>query len=426
MKDIINQKSFLLLAFIAFIAEAAVVIAGKGADPLSGLFLFAMFFLFSLYCGKVQSLKGVSFTFQIFAFVAFTLYFPNVFTNWGFNTKVLIVPSVQLIMFGMGTKLSISDFVREFKRPQNILVGSFLIYTIMPLVALLIIKIYNFPVEVAAGIILIGACPTGAASNVMTYLAGGNVALAVSITSFATLISPVATPFIMKIFAGQLMDVNFINMMVSILNMIFVPIGAGLIANKILYGRASWLKNSGNLIGIGVFCFALGAASLMIPFGARLLTLQSGLVLVFFLIGIVVLTKMFVERANGPLHWMDMVLPKLSLTAILMYIVITAAHNRDILLNIGVAVFFAAIIHNFLGFVFGYTAGKLLRLNERDVRTFTIEIALKNSGLGVGLALDVLKSGPASLASLVFGTWMNIAGSTLANYWRMRPVKDKK
>ncbi|GAG33602.1 unnamed protein product, partial [marine sediment metagenome] len=218
------------------------------------------------------------------------MYFPQLFTNWGFNTKVLIVPSVQLIMFGMGTKLSISDFVREFKRPQNIITGAVLIYTIMPLAALLIIKVYNFPVEVAAGIILIGACPAGAASNVMTYLAKGNMALALSITSFSTLIAPVVTPFIMKIFAGTLMEVNILNMMVGILNMIFVPIGAGLIANKILFGKAPILKKAVPMIGIAIGLMVIGLISLKINFPDNLQALQSGLVLVSFLIAIVIVT----------------------------------------------------------------------------------------------------------------------------------------
>ncbi len=424
MEDSTARKFYLWASAAALIAEIGVLATGNGSSTASGLLLFAMFFLFALYCRKTPLLKGVSFTFQIFAFVSFTMYFPHLFTNWGFNTKVLIVPSVQLIMFGMGTKLSIGDFVREFKRPQNIITGAALIYTIMPLAAFLIIKVYGFPAEVAAGIILIGACPAGAASNVMTYLAKGNMALALSITSFSTLIAPIVTPFIMKIFAGQLMEVNILNMMIGILNMIFVPIGAGLIANKILFGKAAILKKIGPMIGIAIGLMVTGLISLKISFPENLQALQSGLVLVSFLIAIVIITKVIVDAKNGPENWMDSVLPILSLTAIMMYIIITAAHNKDTLLNIGAAVFIAAIAHNFIGFILGYSAARMLRLDERDTRTFTIEVGLKNSGLGVGLAFDVLKSQSASLASLVFGTWMNISGSALANYWRLHPPKN--
>ena len=131
------------------------------------------------------------------------------FTDWGFNTKVLIVPSVQIIMFGMGTKLSLADFAREFKKPAKILIGTALGYILMPLAGLLIINVlFTFPAEVAAGIILIAVCPTGAASNVMTYLARGNLALALSVTMLATFISPFATPLIMQLCAGQLIKVD--------------------------------------------------------------------------------------------------------------------------------------------------------------------------------------------------------------------------
>jgi bile acid:Na+ symporter, BASS family len=121
---------------------------------------------------------------------------------------------------------------------------------------------------------------------------------------------------------------------------------------------------------------------------------------------------------------MEFVLPKLSLASIMLYIVIVSAHNRDSLLSIGPALFVAAIAHNLAGFALGYGSAKALRLNDRDVRTFTIEMGLKNAGLGVGLAYDVLKSETAALASLVQSTWMNVSGSTLANFWRQRPPRE--
>jgi len=131
-----------------------------------------------------------------------------------------------------------------------------------------------------------------------------------------------------------------------------------------------------------------------------------------------------VDRAQGPANWMELVLPKLSLTSIMLYIIIVAAHNKALLLSIGPAVFIATIAHNSLGFILGYASAKALRLSDRDVRTFTIEVGLKNAGVGVGLAYDVLKSEAAALAPLVFGTWMNVSGSTLANFWRQRPARD--
>jgi BASS family bile acid:Na+ symporter len=410
-------------ALMLLLAEALLLLSGKAGLPVSGLALFLMFYAFSYTVKSTKTLAGLAFTFQIFAFCAFTMYFPYMFTDWGFNTKVLIVPSVQLIMFGMGTKLSLADFAREFKKPAKILVGTALGYILMPLAGLLIIKVYHFPAEVAAGIILIGVCPTGAASNVMTYLARGNLALALSLTMLATFISPFATPFIMQICAGQLIKVDTIGMMIGILNMVMVPVCAGLICNKILYGKVAWFGKAGNLIGLAAFCFLAGLALIFVPFAASITSLQSGLVLVFWAVGAVSFTKMMVERAQGPENWMEMVLPKLSLTSIMLYIIIVAAHNKDTLLSIGPALFVATIAHNLLGFILGWVSAKALRLDDADTRALVIQVGLKNAGVGVGLAYDVLKSSAAALASLIFGTWMNISGSTLANFWRQRPPR---
>ncbi len=424
MTDATKSKMYLGVAVILVIAEILLIAFGNGRLPISGLVLFTLFFAFAYTVKYTEKLKGLSFTFQIFAFVSFTLFFPEFFTDWGFNTKVLIVPSVQLIMFGMGTKLNLGDFVREFSKPAKVIIGTALIYIMMPLAAILIINVYKFPAEVAAGIILIGACPAGAASNVMTYLAKGNLALALSITSLATLVSPFLTPILMQVFAGQYIDVPTIKMMISILNMIFVPVGAGLICNKILYGEVEWLSKAANLVLLTVVCFIVGLGLIFVPFAEIVKSLQSGLVLVFWAVAVVSFIKMLVDRANGPKNWMEMVLPKLSLTSIMLYIIIVAAHNKTILLNIGPALFIATIAHNFLGFILGYGSAKALRLKDADVRTFTIEVGLKNSGVGVGLAYDVLMSQGAALASLIFGTWMNVSGSTLANFWSQREPKE--
>ena len=426
MSESAIRNLYLSGAILLALATALLVVTGNGALPVVGVALFVMFYAFAYAVQHTKSLSGISFTFQIFAFVAFTLYFPQVFTNWGFNTKILIVPSVQLIMFGMGTKLSLTDFAREFRRPVKILLGSALGFILMPLVGILIINMYHFPPEVAAGVILIGTCPTGAASNVMTYLARGNLALALSITMLTTLAAPFTTPLLMKFFAGQLIAVNTISMMTGILNMVVVPVAAGLICNRILYSKdpASWFKQAGNLLGLAAVCFALGVGLIFVPFGASVKSLQSGLILVLWSVSTVSVTKMLVARAQGPEDWMEMVLPKLSLVSIMLYIVIVAAHSRATLLSIGPALFLATVIHNLLGLALGYGCARALRLSDADTRTFALQVGLKNAGVGVGLAYDVLKSEPAALASLIFGTWMNVSGSTLANYWRQRPPDE--
>ena len=414
------------------ICEAMLLLFHKGNLPISGLVLFGVFLAISFAVKYTEKFKGLSFTFLIFACCAFTLYFPQIFTDWGFNTSVLIVPSIQIIMFGMGTKLNLGDFVREFSKPAKILIGTALVYLLMPLAAIIIIKTYGkFPAGVAAGIILVGACPGGVASNVMTYLAKGNLALSMSITTFATLISPIATPLLMLLFAHNYIKVDVIKMMIDIINLMFVPVGAGIICNKLLYGNLLWTKKVFNMILLSIGCFIVGLGLILLPnilnfsIPARWNSLHIGLVLVAWSVAIVSITKIIVEYAKGPENWMDIVLPKLSLSAIMLYIVIVAAHNKATLLEIGPPLFLATIAHNFLGFIFGYGSAKVLKLNDADTRALTIEVGLKNSGLAVGLA-NILQSAQAALAPLIFGTWMNISASSLASFWSQRKPREEQ
>ena len=426
MKNFGSIKMFLSLAVLLAVAEILLLATGNGSNPASGLILFVMFYALSFTVQKTEKLKGLSFTCQIFAFVSFTLYFPQLFTNWGFNTNSLIVPSIQIIMFGMGTKLSIKDFVKELTKPGKVIIASVMCYTLMPLIALVIIKVYNFPPEVAAGIILIGVGPAGAASNVMTFLAKGNLALSMTITTLTTLIAPIATPFLMKLLAGQLIHVDAVGMMISILNMLFIPVIAGIVINKILYGNLPWTKKDANIVVMAVISFIVGFVLLFIPFPAIIKSLNLGFILIAWPITIVSVTIIVVRRAKGPQNWMDRVLPKLSLTAIMLYIVIVAAHNKATLLSIGPALFIAVIVHNLLGFISGYSLSRAFGFNEADSRAITMEVGTKNAGLAVGLANDVLKSGAAALAPLIFGTWMNISASSLATFWSQREPKEKE
>ena len=420
-------KRFLAMAGLVALAEIALLASGNGGHLISGVILFVFFYLLAFAAQKTEKFKGLSFTLQIFAFVSFTLYFPQLFTFWGdFNTNKLVVPSIQVIMFGMGTKLNFMDFVNEFKKPLGIIVGTVLVFVAMPIAALIVIKIWNFPPEVAAGIILIGACPGGAASNVMAYLAKANLPLSVTLTTFATLLAPVVTPFIMVVFAGQFIEVNFVNMLVSITNMMLIPILAGILINKILYGNLDWVKKDANMMILAAAAFIAGLILIFVPFSGIWASLKIGLILISWTVTIVAITMIVMRRVNGPKNWMDMVLPKLSLSAIMIYIVVVAAHNQQTLLTIGAALFLAVILHSTLGFLAGYGVSKALRFSDADVRAITIEVGMKNGGLAVGLAYDVLKSTAAALAPLIFGTWMNIAGSSLASFWSRIPVKEPK
>jgi BASS family bile acid:Na+ symporter len=145
MKNSGAIKMYLAMAALLAIAEILLLATRNGKLPISGLLLFAMFYALAFSAQKSEKFKGLSFTLQIFAFVSFTLYFPEMFTNWGFNTNKLIVPSIQVIMFGMGTKLNLRDFVKEFSKPLVVIAGTLMVFVLMPLAALLIIKVWNFP-----------------------------------------------------------------------------------------------------------------------------------------------------------------------------------------------------------------------------------------------------------------------------------------
>ncbi|MFC1607770.1 bile acid:sodium symporter family protein [Candidatus Latescibacterota bacterium] len=351
---------FLIVSIICFAISTYLIASGSGAR--SGVPFVATLFAMAMYVRGTESMKGSSFTFIVFAFLAAGMFFPGVFTDWfGLNTKKLIVPLIQIIMFGMGTRLSPSDFVREFRNPKPLITGIVLVFTVMPVAALLISRLFMFSPEITVGMILIGSCPGGVASNVMTYLANGNVALSVSLTAFATIISPLVTPTLMKIFANQFIHIPFGGMMLSIMKMIVLPIAAGLIVNWLLRDRKKAL---------------------------------------------------------------DRLLPILSMTAIILVVTIIVAHYRDALLAAGLVVIGATIVLNFTGYIFGYAGARIMRLDRPDCRTIAIEVGLKNGGMGLGLAVDVLKSADAALAPIIFGKWMNISGSALANYWRHRQVTD--
>jgi BASS family bile acid:Na+ symporter len=305
------------------------------------------------------------------------------------------------------------------------MIGIVMVFTIMPLVGLLVATAFRFPPEIAVGVILIGACPGGASSNVMAFLARGNVALSVSVTTIATLLTPVVTPALMKLLANELIEISFLKMMFSSFNLIIVPIAAGLICHYLLYGKASWLQKNYNIIGLGVlFTFGAILSTLFVLPGA-FSTLQPGLILGFGLSAIISFTRVIVHKLSGPSNWMDKILPSLSMIAILLFVTIVVALNRDQLLVVGLLLVAASAVHNLIGFVLGYWGSRAAGLSVQDSRTLSIEVALKNGGLGMGLALEALGNANAALAPIVFGKWMNISGSAIANYWRDKPTGDE-
>ena len=382
--------------------------------------------------GRLRRLyKKYAFTFWVLVFVTVSMLHPAAFRSWfGTDLKILIVPLIQIITFGVGTTLSGKDFRNVLAMPWPVLIGIALQFTVMPLVGYTIAMTFGFPPEVAAGIILIGSVSSGVASNVMTYLAGGNVPLSVTITSGTTLLSPFVTPFWMKTLAGRLIPVDVTAMMLSIFNMIIIPIFAGIIAHRILYDSKPWAGRKRALWAFsGVSCLALAAAVFAMPariWGA-VAVLKNGAALGFLLLGLTIMAKLVITVwLKGPERWMDKTLPAVSMASICLIIAVITAQSRDQLLTVGPLLIVAAILHNGTGYGLGYWGARLARLDESACRAVAMEVGMQNGGMASGLAIDVLKSTSAALAPAIFGPWMNVSGSLLAGWWRRRPVDGKK
>jgi bile acid:Na+ symporter, BASS family len=307
-------------------------------------------------------LKGLSFTVAIFAVVSLALYNPGYFTAWGgYTLSGLITPLIQLIMFGMGTAMSLKDFANVVKTPKGVLIGIVSQFTIMPAVGFILAVVSDFPPEIAAGIILIGCSPSGLASNVMSYLAKANLALSVTITAVTTLMAPFITPFLMKFLGGALIEIDSLKMMWDIIKMVIIPIGGGLIFNRLLSGRSKWL---------------------------------------------------------------DSAMPIVSMVGIAFIITIITAAGRDSLLAIGPLLMLLGLIHNTCGYFLGFCFARLFKMSERDCRTVALEVGMQNAGLASGIAKEMGKIATVGLASAIFGPLMNITGSALASWWHNRPPKE--
>lgn len=421
------SKFYFIVFCLTLIAISSLFLMGyrSAIRPLVAL----LFVTLALYFREHAFLKKFTFTIWVFAFVSISLFYPSVFGTWfGVDLKILIVPLIQIIMFGMGTTLNLRDFGRIVKMPLPVFIGIFLQYTVMPFAGWAIANMFHFEPEVAAGVILVGSCPGGVASNLMTYLASGNVALSVTMTSCSTLMSPVMTPFMMKILAGKLVPINFIAMMLSILDMIIVPIVAGLIANKILYSRHK-IVNSAKILS-AISAVSIGFAVLLIlrgDFFGPLVALKNGTIISFALIGGVTLTKLIIDTLfKGPENWMDKTLPVVSMAGICFIIAIITARSADKLIAVGAMLILAAILHNSIGYILGYWLSRAARLDEISCRTIAFEVGMQNGGMATGLAMTVLHSANAALPPAIFGPWQNVSGSILATWWHRKPVRKYK
>lgn len=309
-----------------------------------------------------MKLKDYWYALSIIFLVILGYNFPDTFNNInGVKMSAFIKPVLQVIMFGMGATMTFNDFVEIFKSPKKVIIGLVCQFTIMPFLGYILSRVFNFPLEIAAGIVLIGSSPSGLASNVMALMSKANVALSITITTLATLIAPIMTPFLMKTLGGGLIDVDFMKMFWEMNQMVILPIIVGLLINKIAPKLIEKFKKA---------------------------------------------------------------LPIISMLGIAYIILIVTSSGANSLKSVGLLLILAVFIHNIFGYSLGYFLARFLKLNEADARAVSLEVGMQNAGLASALANEMGKIASVGLASAIFGPTMNITGSILANYWSKKQAND--
>jgi bile acid:Na+ symporter, BASS family len=306
------------------------------------------------------------------------------------------------------------------KMPKGVIAGVVCQFTIMPIVGISIATMFNFPPEIAAGIVLVGSSPSGLASNVMSFLARANLALSVTLTAVATMLSPLLTPFLMKSLAGQMVEVDFWKMMLDIFNIVILPIIAGLIFNIFMHSKVSV---RGIIIQLTSFLLIIILKNYISWQTAGLtwseFALQIGSNILWFMLLPVAGAYIFKYLARGDEEWLNKALAFISMLGIGIIITIITAAGRDSLLEVGLLLILACFMHNMFGYGLGYSIARfVLRMNEQDCRTIALEVGMQNGGLASGLALQMGKVATVGLAPAIFGPMMNITGSSLATWWR--------
>ncbi|PYZ92794.1 sodium transporter [Salipaludibacillus keqinensis] len=302
--------------------------------------------------GKVSQLFSKYFALIVIIVSVIAFLTPNTFAWIGAYITILL----GVVMFGMGTTMKLSDFKVVAQKPAPVLIGLLAQFLIMPLVAFVIAYALNLPPELAAGLVLVGACPGGTASNVMVYLSRGDVPVSVAMTSVSTMLAPLLTPLIVLLLAGQWLPVGVGDMFMSILEMIIIPIALGILVRKLLPGT--------------------------------------------------------VEKSQ-------VALPLVSVIAIMLIVTAVVAANTENIVTSGVAVFAAVVLHNGMGLALGYLAAKWAQLDETKRRAISIEVGMQNSGLGAALATAHF-SPLAALPSALFSVWHNISGPLLVSFWNRK------
>ncbi len=309
---------------------------------------------------KISSFIGKTFSLWAALFAAAAFFAPDTFKWAGPYIPWLL----GIIMFGMGLTLKPSDFDILFKRPKAVIIGVIAQFAIMPATAYLLAKLLNLPAEIAVGVILVGCCPGGTASNVMTYLARGNVALSVAVTSVSTLISPLLTPAIFLMLAGEILEIQAGGMLMSIVKMVLLPIVLGLIVHKVLGNKTEKLTDA---------------------------------------------------------------LPLVSVAAIVLIIGAVVGASKGKIMESGLLIFAVVVLHNGIGYLLGFFAAKWTGLPYDTQKTLAIEVGMQNSGLAAALAAAHFAAAPVvAVPGALFSVWHNISGSLLATYWAAKADRNKE
>ena len=302
--------------------------------------------------GKVSNFASRYIGIIIIAFSCLAFFWRDRFAWMTNYTSVFL----GIIMFGMGLTIQFDDFRAIFSRPKEVLIGVVAQFTIMPTVAWVLCKVMHLPTDLALGVILVGCCPGGTASNVITYIAGGDVALSVGMTIVSTLIAPIMTPLLVYALAGAWVEVSFMAMILSVVKVILIPVLLGILL-RTLAGK-------------------------------------------------------HVDKVSDAM-------PLISVIAIVMIIGGIVAVNAEKILSCGVLVFGVVAIHNFCGMMLGLLAAKLFHVEYTRATAIAIEIGMQNSGLAVSLAATNFAANPlATLPGAIFSVWHNIAGSIFAGIRR--------
>ena len=276
-----------------------------------------------------------------------------------------VAPNITLllgiVMFGMGMTLKLSDFKLVFQRPRDVFIGALAQFTIMPLLAYLLATAFGLPPELAAGVILVGTCPGGTSSNVMTYLARGDVALSVSMTMTTTILAPIVTPLLTWWLAGAWVEISLAAMMMSIVQVVILPIVAGLIINSFFEAQVQKVVK---------------------------------------------------------------ILPLVSVTAIVLIVGGVVAVSSQKIMETGLLIMAVVMCHNLLGYGTGFLLAKALHMDLAKAKAISIEVGMQNSGLATSLAM-LHFGPAAAIPGAIFSVWHNISGSLAANYLSSRMNKEE-